>query len=253
MDFGKPWADPWPPFHMDLEHRMNATADNNIPNNLGNRLKEARKARGKSQSWLAEKIGVTQGAISQLELGKINDLTATNLLRAALLLEVNPYWLALDEGTMESGQLLNKTNYGTIDLTDTVDMYTTLRHQIGRRLQAARKTCKWSLQKMCDQTTWLDKSRLGNWESGLRMIGLIEAIEVAKLLSVTPEHIYGLDETTLEEAQLMAKFRACDERGRTAILHMSQVEADLSSGVSVCRQANPARITDCDDTLDRVD
>jgi transcriptional regulator with XRE-family HTH domain len=105
---------------------------------------------------------------------------------------------------------------------------TNIRRLIGLRIQAARKAKKWSLQEMCDQTEWLEKSRLGNWESGLRMMHLEEAQKIAPLLGVTVEHLYGLDGSTLEEAQLIAKFRACDDRGRAAILRISQVEADAS-------------------------
>jgi len=100
---------------------------------------------------------------------------------------------------------------------------------VGLRIQAARKARGWSLREMCDHTDWLEKSRLGNWESGLRMIGLDEAKIVAKLLGVTTEHILCLDDSTLEEAQLVAHFRACDERGKRLLMKTAESEAESSS------------------------
>jgi transcriptional regulator with XRE-family HTH domain len=42
---------------------------------------------------LADKVGVTKGAVSQWEHGKIDSMKAHHLLRVATVLEVSPRWL----------------------------------------------------------------------------------------------------------------------------------------------------------------
>lgn len=57
-----------------------------------NRIKELRKSRGMTQVELAEKLGVTQGAIQKLENG-VMDLTTKWMGTLATALEVRPYEL----------------------------------------------------------------------------------------------------------------------------------------------------------------
>ena len=42
---------------------------------IGSRFKEIRKAQGQSQTEFAESLGVTRGVVSNIELGKIENLT----------------------------------------------------------------------------------------------------------------------------------------------------------------------------------
>jgi transcriptional regulator with XRE-family HTH domain len=62
---------------------------------VGGRIATARQARGLTMEALAKKIGVTKSAISQWEHGKIDNISADNLLKLAAALEVSPRWLWL--------------------------------------------------------------------------------------------------------------------------------------------------------------
>ncbi|OSI20417.1 helix-turn-helix transcriptional regulator [Neisseria dumasiana] len=67
---------------------------------IGNRIKLARVARGKSQQWLAQEIGVRQTSVSAWERG-FSDPTVDNMSRVSQVLNVNFEWLAKGTGTME--------------------------------------------------------------------------------------------------------------------------------------------------------
>ena len=59
---------------------------------IGERVKQARLARGLSQADLAELLNVSDGYISKVELGK-NAMTVTVLVRLSDALEVSTDWL----------------------------------------------------------------------------------------------------------------------------------------------------------------
>lgn len=63
-------------------------------NTYGERLEKALKDSGHDRKWLADKIGITVQALSPLMAGKTVALTAANHEKAALVLEVDGYWLA---------------------------------------------------------------------------------------------------------------------------------------------------------------
>lgn len=65
---------------------------------LSERIKAARKHAGLSQSQLADRVGIAQTAISQLESGKT--LRSSYLLQIAEACGVAPMWLATDMGGM---------------------------------------------------------------------------------------------------------------------------------------------------------
>lgn len=67
---------------------------------IGNRIKLARKARKKSQEWLAEEIGVRQTSVSAWERGS-SDPATENMSRVAQVLDVSFEWLATGKGEME--------------------------------------------------------------------------------------------------------------------------------------------------------
>ncbi|OWY40082.1 hypothetical protein CEK28_04930 [Xenophilus sp. AP218F] len=67
---------------------------------IGNRIKEARKTRNRSQQWLADEVGVTQCSASLWEQCK-SEPTTDNLSRIALALHVSYDWLATGRGAME--------------------------------------------------------------------------------------------------------------------------------------------------------
>jgi len=65
---------------------------------LGERIREARLAKGLGQRGLAEASGVSQGHISHAESGKRQELGPTVLGALARALEVSPEWLLTGEG-----------------------------------------------------------------------------------------------------------------------------------------------------------
>lgn len=65
---------------------------------VGERLRRARDEAGLTQEQLAQDIGATRSAISQVELGISNSLNAENLTKAAQRTGKNPKWLATGEG-----------------------------------------------------------------------------------------------------------------------------------------------------------
>ncbi|NHQ81540.1 helix-turn-helix domain-containing protein [Chromobacterium vaccinii] len=67
---------------------------------IGNRIREARKARNRTQKWLADEVGVKQSSACGWELGK-TEPTSENMSRVAQALRVSFDWLATGRGGME--------------------------------------------------------------------------------------------------------------------------------------------------------
>lgn len=63
------------------------------PKTLGERLKQARLRLGLTQMQLAAKARLGQSAISSLESGNSRWAQSPNLLKLAIALDVDPYWL----------------------------------------------------------------------------------------------------------------------------------------------------------------
>lgn len=89
----------------------------------------------------------------------------------------------------------------------------------GRRLKAARSEKRWTLEELSKRAGGvLSASRLGNYEQGLRMMGVGECLALARVLGVQPSHLLCLDvedeEMTPEENALLRNFRALPERDR---------------------------------------
>lgn len=97
--------------------------------NLSERIKAARKQAGLTQSGLAEKVGIAQTAISQLESGKT--LRSTYLVQIARACRVNSVWLASGEGEMTSPE--NISTY----LSDELDEVLRGEHEDDAALNAA--------------------------------------------------------------------------------------------------------------------
>lgn len=72
---------------------------------LQDRLKEARKEAGLTQTQLAEKVGMSQPAYSELESGKSN--SSALLAQIAFVLGVRSYWLATGEGPKPESESLD--------------------------------------------------------------------------------------------------------------------------------------------------
>lgn len=72
---------------------------------LGQRIKSLRIARGLSQTRLAKAVGVTQGALSQIELGTVHSVKAETLVRLAGKLAANPQWIQTGQGSPIANEL----------------------------------------------------------------------------------------------------------------------------------------------------
>ena len=91
--------------------------------------------------------------------------------------------------------------------------------EAGRRIKQAREARGYTLKAVCDLIPGLTASRLSNWESGLRMIGVDEAKKLAPILGISAADILTVEHSgtrqstaaytvySAEEAQLIAYLR----------------------------------------------
>lgn len=104
-----------------------------------------------------------------------------------------------------------------------------LTQKIGQRLRAARQAQGLSLSDLSSRTGSLSKSRISNYEQGIRRMGLEEAQELALALgSVTPTYLLCLDDKdplSVEERYLVERFRDTDARGRETVLKVAETQA----------------------------
>jgi transcriptional regulator with XRE-family HTH domain len=103
--------------------------------------------------------------------------------------------------------------------------------EIGARLRAARHALGWSLSELSARTSpALSKSRISNYEQGLRRVGLEEAAILADAMkTVTAAYLLGFEvgtHLTAREQALIAAFRATDKRGRADLLAFARTAAD---------------------------
>jgi transcriptional regulator with XRE-family HTH domain len=105
-----------------------------------------------------------------------------------------------------------------------------LTKQIGLRLRAARKAQSLSLAALAARTSSLSKSRISNYEQGLRRMGLEEAqVLAAALGSVTATYLLCLEnegQMSEREGALLEHYRQADERGKETILRIAESQAD---------------------------
>lgn len=97
------------------------------------------------------------------------------------------------------------------------------RRRIGVRLAEVRRLGGVSLSQLEAATTragkTLGKSRLSNYEQGLRMLGVWEAALLGPILEESPAHLLCLDEEDMpalskKEAELIRNFRVLPENQR---------------------------------------
>ncbi|KAA6183040.1 helix-turn-helix domain-containing protein [Thiohalocapsa marina] len=109
----------------------------------------------------------------------------------------------------------------------------TLNKQIGQRLKQARQAQKLSLSELAGRTRTLSKSRISNYEQGIRRMGVEEAQEIAEALGdVTASHLLCLDENspvTDEELALVDRYRGGDLRGRKTVLKVAETQARFAA------------------------
>ncbi|GAB0147962.1 helix-turn-helix domain-containing protein [Marichromatium gracile] len=106
-----------------------------------------------------------------------------------------------------------------------------LTKRIGQRLRAARQEQKLSLSDLSSRTNSLSKSRISNYEQGIRRMGLEEAHELSMALrTVTPTYLLCLDDKgplDAEEMRLVEFFRLSDERGRATVLEVAERQSEF--------------------------
>jgi len=111
---------------------------------------------------------------------------------------------------------------------------TDLTKLIGQRLRSARQAQGLSLSDLSGRTGTLSKSRISNYEQGIRRMGLEEAQELARALgSVTPTYLLCLEDTdplTKEERTLVERYRQADVRGQETILRVAETQSDYRAG-----------------------
>lgn len=78
-----------------------------MSSSFGDRIKEAREAKGWNQSELADKVGVSRQAIFSIENGENKSMRPDNLFKVADALGVKARWLATGDGPKAAE--LNKT------------------------------------------------------------------------------------------------------------------------------------------------
>ena len=110
-----------------------------------------------------------------------------------------------------------------------------LSKQIGDRLRRARLDQGLSLSQLASLTGGhLAKSRISNYEQGLRRLGLEEARELAAALgTVSPAYLLCLDDDSAlsnDEAKLLRWYREADRRGQHMIFAIA--EAQAAAGVA---------------------
>jgi transcriptional regulator with XRE-family HTH domain len=111
-----------------------------------------------------------------------------------------------------------------------------LTKKIGQRLRSARQAQGLSLSELSTLTGVLSKSRISNYEQGIRRMGLEEAQQLSSaLVSVTPTYLLCLEDTdplSNEERVLVDRFRQADSRGRETILKVAEAQSGYVSGES---------------------
>jgi transcriptional regulator with XRE-family HTH domain len=101
--------------------------------------------------------------------------------------------------------------------------------RIGQRLREARSTENLSLAKVSERTGGaLSKSRISNYEQGLRRMGLEEAMILSRALgNVSPVYLLCLEDSgplTPVERELVDSYRDADDRGRASNLSIARRE-----------------------------
>ena len=97
-----------------------------------------------------------------------------------------------------------------------------LTHDIGTRLRAARHAQELSLSELSERTGGeLSKSRISNYEQGLRRMGIEEARSLANALgSVSATYLLCLEDDAQlsdEEHQLVERYRKAKPKVRASV------------------------------------
>ena len=93
------------------------------------------------------------------------------------------------------------------------------KREAGRRLKRAREDMGWTLKELSSKLgNILSESRLSNYEQGIRMIRVEEALALYRVLGVQPSYLLCVDvedeEMTPQEITLLRNYRALPEKDR---------------------------------------
>lgn len=110
-----------------------------------------------------------------------------------------------------------------------------LSKEIGERLRDARRSAKLTLGDLSERTEWrLSKSRISNYEQGIRRMGVEEARELAAALgTVTPAWLLCVEnpmDLGLDEMDLINRYRATDARGRALLIGLVSMLSATGDG-----------------------
>jgi transcriptional regulator with XRE-family HTH domain len=104
-----------------------------------------------------------------------------------------------------------------------------LTKRIGKRLRDERQAQKLSLAELAARTKSLSKSRISNYEQGIRRMGLEEAQELSAALgTVSATYLLCLDDGAFlseSERDLVERYRRADGRGKDTILRIAEAQA----------------------------
>ncbi len=112
------------------------------------------------------------------------------------------------------------------DTAVTIDPIADLTQRIGNRLREARHDQQLSLSELAERTGCYSKSRISNYEQGLRRMGLEESMVLAAALgTVSPTWLLCLDDNPAldqDEVALIARYRATDDDSRVRLRELAQ-------------------------------
>jgi len=101
----------------------------------------------------------------------------------------------------------------------------------GLRLKSARMTKGMKLQGLADLTTNLSKSRISNYEQGLRLMDPDAAHQLAKVLGISAAWLLCVDDEpglSPDELALLNKYRQTDERGKKNIQSIADTQPEVN-------------------------
>jgi transcriptional regulator with XRE-family HTH domain len=88
---------------------------------IGKRLRALREEGGWTQAQLAQAIGISPGAVSQLERGEVHSMAYPHLRAAARFLRCDMDWLATGEGSRKHRAPITQLSAEAILLADQID------------------------------------------------------------------------------------------------------------------------------------
>ncbi len=98
--------------------------------------------------------------------------------------------------------------------------------EAGRRIKQAREAKGYTLKAVCDQLPGLTVSRLSNWETGLRMIGVDEAKKLAPVLGLSAADILTVEPSATRQNPATYTAYSAEEVQLIAFLRRRKLRAD---------------------------